>query len=80
MMTRTQLEELIKTSLLLTDREREYWQQKLPTMNAEQTAKLEQILSTTVQIPFLQQIEEYVVALAKAGTAALEKLPDVKPA
>ena len=76
MTDRILLEALIKKSLLLTDAEREYWLRHLPTMSEPHIAKLQKILGSPIDMPFMKQVESYVVSLAKGATAALNNSPN----
>ncbi len=71
-MNRKALQKLIQTSEIITADEKQYWLGHLPAMNAEQTAKLEEILSQPTEIPFQKEIQAYFDALAKAADAALK--------
>lgn len=46
------LTSLVTSSPLLTEPERAYWLQHLPTMQDEQRARLEQILNQPIELPF----------------------------
>lgn len=58
---------LIAKSNILTSAEREYWNQNLPKMNAEQLAKLEQILVKAQQIPWTEQVQKYFSFITKSA-------------
>jgi hypothetical protein len=66
-MDTAQLSSLISESNILTDAEREYWKQSLPKMNAEQIAKLEQILEKAEQIPWTEHIQNYFSSITKSA-------------
>lgn len=61
------LKALIAQSNILTDAEREYWSLSLPKMNAEQLAKLEQILVKAQEIPWTEQIQKYFSLIAHSA-------------
>lgn len=59
----SQLQALIQKSTLITDEERAYWLQTLPTMKPEHVAKLEAILSEGETIHVDEKVHQYFSAL-----------------
>ena len=65
--------QLVRASALLTDAEREYWLQNLPSMTPAQCKKLEAILGAPNPLPFQAELEQYFDALGKAAEAAIRQ-------
>lgn len=57
------LTSLVATTPLLTEPERAYWLQHLPTMQPEQRARLEQILNQPIELPFAGTIANMLTSL-----------------
>lgn len=66
------LAQAVRDSKLLTEQEKTYWTERLPRMNPDQIAKLNRILSEASSIPWNEQIEQCMQAIAR-GTSPLIK-------
>jgi hypothetical protein len=61
-------------SRLLTERERAYWLQKLPTMSREQLLKLDCILIEALGIVWTEQMDGYLKMLDRAAALCQQQL------
>jgi hypothetical protein len=64
----------VTESRLLTQRERDYWFQKLPTMNQEQLMKLDRILTEALGIVWTEQMDGYLKMVERAANVCQQQL------
>lgn len=64
------LQSKIQSSRLLSNPERTYWLENLAKMNDDQLGKLEIILKEAEELPWNQEMQQYMLIATKA-TAAL---------
>lgn len=64
----------VTESRLLTERERSYWLQKLPTMNQEQLMKLDRILTEALGIVWSEQMDGYLKMIDRAANLCQQQL------
>ncbi len=64
----------VAESRLLTERERDYWLQKLPSMNQEQLMKLDRILTEALGIVWSEQMDGYLKMIDRAANLCQQKL------
>ena len=64
----------VTESRLLTERERDYWLQKLPKMNQEQLMKLDRILTEALGIVWSEQMDGYLKMIDRAANLCQQKL------
>ncbi len=63
------LTKLVSTTSLLTEAERTFWLEYLPTMKPEQCAKLEQILTQKIEFPFKGVVSKFLYGLVSGSHA-----------
>ncbi|NOS67873.1 MAG: hypothetical protein HOO67_05955 [Candidatus Peribacteraceae bacterium] len=66
-MDSSQLQALIQKSTLLTETERAYWLQQLPTMTPPHIETLEAILAEGETIHIEQKVQDYFTAVKQAA-------------
>jgi hypothetical protein len=64
----------VTESRLLTERERDYWLQKLPNMTQEQLMKLDRILTEALGIVWSEQMDGYLKMIDRAANLCQQKL------
>lgn len=68
------LRQKVAESRLLTERERDYWLQKLPTMTQDQMMKLDRILTEALGIVWSEQMDGYLKMIDRAANLCQQKL------
>ena len=66
-MSITEIHALVERSKLLSQSERTYWLQTLPSMTPDQVAKLETILTKASQIPWTEHVQRYFSVISQAA-------------
>lgn len=59
----------VQASRLLSKAEKTYWLDNLPRMNGEQLQKLDSILAEAENLPWNEEMQNYLSIAAKAQTA-----------
>jgi hypothetical protein len=59
----------VQASRLLSAAEKTYWLENLPRMNGQQLQKLESILAEAENLPWNEEMQNYLSIAAKAQTA-----------
>ncbi len=57
------LQKKVETSKLLTETERSYWTENLPTMNEQQIQKLDQILTEADGLPWQRNMQTFMTLM-----------------
>ncbi len=65
------LQDLVRRSSLLSDSDRKYWLENLPTMKPDHVAKLEKILAEGEQINVGEKVTAYFQVINKAAKPSL---------
>ncbi len=68
------LHKKVQETRLLTEHERAYWLEKLPTLDRQQLLKLDRILTEASEIVWTEQMEGYLKMIDRAASLCQQQL------